>query len=220
MTCRKPHIENELTQFISNKPFPCIGAKTALNRENLTINCYGDIQKDDNITDILGDLYHFIDSFDLNTNMYSSFIAIFEDSEELDEQEFETALFNKLQDLHDSDHAISEWDPEVSSNPMHSQFSFSLGGQAFFIIGLNPNSSRKSRQFEYPALVFNLHAQFDYLRSHNKFDAMRDHIRQRDQRYSGTMNPMLASFGESSEVYQYSGRQVEKNWQCPFHVKE
>jgi FPC/CPF motif-containing protein YcgG len=33
----------------------------------------------------------------------------------------------------------------------------------------------------------------------------------------GTLNPNLADFGERSESRQYSGREVEEGWRCPFH---
>jgi len=33
----------------------------------------------------------------------------------------------------------------------------------------------------------------------------------------GSLNPNLADFGERSEARQYSGREVEEHWRCPFH---
>jgi FPC/CPF motif-containing protein YcgG len=29
---------------------------------------------------------------------------------------------------------------------------------------------------------------------------------------------MLEDFGEASEVYQYSGRQYDEQWQCPLKI--
>ncbi|MCW8092334.1 guanitoxin biosynthesis heme-dependent pre-guanitoxin N-hydroxylase GntA [Alteromonas sp. ASW11-130] len=219
MSCRKPFVEDGITEFIAQKAFPCLGAKTALAKENLCINCYGDIANIDNTADILGDLYHFIDEFDIHQTMYSSFICVFEESDNLDEKEFETALWEKLQSMHDLDSRLCRWDPHVAKDPQNSHFSFSIGEHGFFVIGLNPNSSRRSRQFEFPAIVFNLHQQFEYLREQGRFEHFRDTIRERDTRFSGSANPMLASHGESSEVYQYSGRKIEQNWTCPFKQK-
>ncbi|MCW8109574.1 YqcI/YcgG family protein [Alteromonas ponticola] len=220
MSCRKPFIEDELIDFVNEDAFPCVGAKTALTKENIHINCYGDICAEDNTGDILGDLYHFIDEFDISRSMYSSFISVFETTDYLDEIEFEQALWKKLQAMHNLDSALCKWDPDVAKDPDHAHFSFSIGEHGFFIIGLNPNSSRKSRRFGYPAIVFNLHAQFEHLREMGRFDRLRDTIRQRDEKYSGSPNPMLATHGESSEVYQYSGRQIEAGWKCPFKHKE
>jgi hypothetical protein len=46
---------------------------------------------------------------------------------------------------------------------------------------------------------------------------MQEAIRQRDIALQGSINPVLARFGEASEARQYSGRAVESNWKCPFH---
>ena len=34
--------------------------------------------------------------------------------------------------------------------------------------------------------------------------------------FIGSLNPMLAQHGEASEARQYSGRQVDDGWKCPF----
>mgnify|MGYP001586067322 CR=1 FL=1 len=80
-------------------------------------------------------------------------------------------------------------------------------------------SSRKARRFEYPAIVFNPHQQFEQLRRSKKYQAMRMMVRKRDERYSGSINPMLADFGEQSEVIQYSGRNYDANWKCPLNIR-
>jgi FPC/CPF motif-containing protein YcgG len=45
---------------------------------------------------------------------------------------------------------------------------------------------------------------------------MREKIMVRDEALAGSRNPMLARHGETSEARQYSGRQVDETWQCPF----
>jgi FPC/CPF motif-containing protein YcgG len=67
-------------------------------------------------------------------------------------------------------------------------------------------------------MVFNPHAQFEELRKTNRYEKMKNIVRQRDILYSGSVNPMLADFGEASEVYQYSGRQYDGQWSCPLKV--
>jgi len=47
-------------------------------------------------------------------------------------------------------------------------------------------------------------------------ERMRDAILERDRDLAGDINPMLARHGESSEARQYSGRAVDKGWECPF----
>ena len=67
-----------------------------------------------------------------------------------------------------------------------------------------------------PTLVFNLHDQFEQLRKEGRYERMRERILDRDAALAGSVNPMLARFGEESEARQYSGRQVGKDWDCPF----
>jgi FPC/CPF motif-containing protein YcgG len=65
-------------------------------------------------------------------------------------------------------------------------------------------------------MIFNLHAQFEQLREAGKYEGMREKIMVRDEALAGSRNPMLARHGEASEARQYSGRQVDESWQCPF----
>ncbi|MBC8051242.1 MAG: YqcI/YcgG family protein, partial [Chitinophagales bacterium] len=67
-----------------------------------------------------------------------------------------------------------------------------------------------------PAMVFNLHDQFEQLRSSGAYEKMRETILKRDAAVAGSINPMLSQFGETSEARQYSGRVVNENWVCPF----
>ena len=85
-----------------------------------------------------------------------------------------------------------------------------------YVIGMHPKASRLARTRPYPTMVFNLHEQFDRLRARGKFEMMKQTIRTRDMTLQGSINPMLASFGDSSEARQYSGQAVPENWACPF----
>ncbi|HEX8417054.1 MAG TPA: YqcI/YcgG family protein, partial [Methylobacterium sp.] len=75
---------------------------------------------------------------------------------------------------------------------------------------------RPARRFSSPALVFNLHAQFEQLREAGRYEKLRASILQRDEALAGSHNPMLARHGEVSEARQYSGRVVDPTWRCPF----
>lgn len=107
-------------------------------------------------------------------------------------------------------------DPRVSEDPDDPHFSLSFGGEAFFIVGLHPRVSRPARRFERPALVFNLHDQFEKLRAAGVYGKMRSTIVARDVALAGSANPMLARHGVVSEARQYSGRAVDDEWECPF----
>ncbi|QPG04582.1 YqcI/YcgG family protein [Salinimonas marina] len=209
--------DENLKQFIAEKNFPCVGAKTALTKDQISVNQYGTLDDESENTDILSDLYAFIERFDIEKHMFSSFVCTFEGPWDHTERQYERLLWAKLQQLHEVDSRLHGWDKAVSRDPEHDNFSFSLGEHAFFIVCLNPASRRRSRRFESPTIVFNLHEQFDKLKDEGKFEAFRDHIRKRDSVFCGSDNPMLGNHGSDSEAKQYSGRLLEENWKCPFH---
>lgn len=213
-------LDEQLQQFIGQKAFPCVGAKTALSKQQVHCHEYDSLDDEQLNVDILSDLYDFIDGFDLRQHMFSSFVCAFDGPYGYTERQYEYLLWQKLQQLHEIDARLHPWDKSVSQDPEAADFSYSLGGQAFFIICLNPASRRKSRRFESPAIVFNLHQQFEHLREQGRFEQFRDHIRKRDDAFNGEANPMLQNHGTDSEAKQYSGRLLEEDWQCPFHVNK
>jgi FPC/CPF motif-containing protein YcgG len=145
---------------------------------------------------------------------------VFPNRPAVDEASFEQRLWQQMQQLHECETPGATWDSSVSDDPEDPRFGFSFGGRAFFVVGLHPASSRLSRRFQWPALVFNARAQFDQLRSQGRFERLRGMIREREMALQGSLNPNLADFGERSDARQYSGRPVDESWKCPFHRKE
>jgi uncharacterized protein len=150
-------------------------------------------------------------------DLFQTLVVIFRTSGNLTERRFEKAVWDRLQSLSDKDQWLGQpVDPRISTDPEDPHFAVSFGGEAFFIVGLHPNASRPARRFDYPVMVFNLHDQFERLRAEGRYDPLRDTIMKRDEQLAGSMNPMLAQHGQASAARQYSGRQVEDNWVCPF----
>lgn len=209
-------VTREYLEFINAGDFPCVAAKAALKSK--TIQCFvtghiGCPSEDARILEFLND---FVDQYRLLDKPYQSAVVIFDEYENLSEELFDTFLWKRLQSLSNLDALSYKYDSRVSSDPDSACFSFSLKEEALYIIGLHPLSSRISRQFKYPAMVFNPHAQFEELRRANKFENVKKAIRKRDISLSGSVNPMLEDFGENSEAFQYSGRKYDSTWQCPF----
>lgn len=129
------------------------------------------------------------------------------------EREFEGLLWVQLQALHDLDQ--TSWDPRESPDPDDSRFAFSFGGHAFFVVGLHAGSSRWSRRFAWPTLVFNLMSQFERLRATHRFSRFQRAIRAREMALQGSINPNL----EESDACQYAGRATDPAWRCPLQVR-
>ena len=206
--------------FVRELPFPCVGAKSALSKGRLEIVVARDITSSWDDLRIYPALLDFVAQYRAQPGLFQSFAVVFEGPGDLTEEGFERSLWARAQSLSDKDAWLGQpYDGRVASDPGNPHFSLSFGGEAFFIVGLHPRASRPARCFSSPALVFNLHAQFEQLRAEGRYEKLRDSILQRDVALAGTLNPMIARHGELSEARQYSGRIVGEEWQCPLHER-
>ncbi len=218
-TCDAGHaLAQDLRAFIAAPPFPCVGAKAALAKDQIAIVVARDIRSAWDDLRIYPLLLDFVDAYRAEPTLFRSFAVVFEGPGNLTEPQFERHLWDRAQSLTDKDAWTGHsYDTRVSDDPHDTHFSLSFGGEAFFIVGLHPTASRPARRFTHPTLIFNLHDQFERLRAEGTYDKLRNTILQRDEKLAGSQNPMLARFGEQSEARQYSGRAVDEAWACPFH---
>jgi uncharacterized protein len=203
--------------FVGAKGFPCLGAKASLAKHMLHEVCAHDLASARDDERISAALQRFAARHD-ERSLFVSMVVLFPCSARLSEREFEAALWQRLRAIHAIDRRSYRWDDSVSDDPASANFSMSIGGKAFYVVGLHPAASRRARRFRCPALVFNLHSQFERLRADGRYEKLRQAIIRRDIAYDGTANPMLAVHGASPEARQYSGRQVDADWVCPFHA--
>lgn len=208
----------EYIVHLENKEFPCVAAREAAARGQVKCFVAQNLACPNDDKQVLEFLYSFVDEYRSSGDLYCSAAVIFTSSVPYDEALFDSLLWKRLQCIADLDAMHYGYDTRVSSDPSSAKFSFSIKGEAFYVIGLHANSSRPSRQFKYPVLVFNPHAQFEQLRKMARYEKMKDIVRKRDVIYSGSINPMLRDFGEFSEAYQYSGRKYDKEWICPLKI--
>ncbi len=212
--------EEELRSRIASSEFPCVGAKSALARGTLkTLVCHS---LDSGWDDVLihRELMDWARQYRADPTGLRSLAVVFSGPDNLDEREFETLMWERIQSFADKDHWLGQpYDHRVSADPDDPHFSLSFGGEGFFVVGLHPDASRPARRFPRPTLVFNLHSQFEALRDEGKYERMRERILERDEELAGSRNPMLSRHGEASEARQYSGRVIEDGWRCPFQDK-
>jgi FPC/CPF motif-containing protein YcgG len=215
-TDRHPLIE-QFHHFIANPQFPCVGAKSALSKRQIKAVVARSITSAWNDLQIHAALMRFAGDYRRDRKMFQSLAVIFEGPRTLSEEAFETNVWKRIQSMSDKDQWLGQpYDKKVSPDPSNPHFSLSFAGEAFFVVGLHPKASRKARRFVAPTMIFNLHDQFERLRAEGRYEKLRASILDRDEAYSGSINPMLARHGELSEARQYSGRAVEGDWRCPF----
>ena len=205
------------TRFIGETAFPCVGAKAAVNRGGMRFVVARDFRSAWDDLRILPTLMDLAKDYRAAPGLFRSLVVLFEAGAPDDEEAFEAQLWQRLESLTAKDQWLGQpADPRVAHDPDDPHFALSFGGEAFFVVGLHPLASRPARRFAVPAMVFNLHDQFEQLRAQNRYDKLRDTILDRDLALAGSVNPMLAMHGSVSAARQYSGRAVGTDWTCPF----
>lgn len=213
-------LEAMLFAHVKADDFPCVGAKAALAKGTLAVLACDRIDSAWDDLRIHDGLLKWAESYRRDPGLFRSFAVVFDGPGDLDEDEFERAMWKRAQSLSDKDVWRGQpYDPSVSADPANPHFSLSFGGSAFFLVGLHPNASRPARRFDRPAIIFNLHDQFETLRAEGKYEGMREKILVRDEDLAGSRNPMLSRHGDSSEARQYSGRIVGEDWRAPFQYR-
>jgi uncharacterized protein len=220
MTEQQHHsLSERFRRFVQAPDFSCVGAKSALAREQMDIITARDLASGWDDLRIYPALFELAQRYRAEPNLFQSLVIVFEGPDDLDEPAFERLLWERLQSLADKDAFRGvPYDNDVDADPDSPHFSFSVGGEGFFVVGLHPHASRPARRFERPAIVFNIRRQFEMLREQGKYERLRESILDRDLKLAGTPNPMIARHGEASAARQYSGRAVANDWKCPFHA--
>jgi FPC/CPF motif-containing protein YcgG len=215
-----------LAAKIGGDEFSCVGGKSAWLRGTVVHRHFGRMAAEETTGPLYAALAGFAAERDAIDPLLATFVATFAGAgddgagdERAGEAAFEELTWRQLQRLHDLDVLHHDWDPAVDADPASPRFGFSVGGHAFFVVGLHPAASRISRRFPHPALVFNSHLQFRRLRERGVYHRIQQQVRQRELALQGSLNPNLADFGEASEARQYSGRAVPDDWRCPFRPR-
>ena len=211
---RPPDARAAVEAWINDAGYPCVLAKSVVRTGQYRVRSYADLGDPGAAVSLARDLQAFGREPEPERG-FRSFLAAFNGPTDLDEPTFERGLWTLLQRVHEADG--TPWDPAVSSDPGANDFSFSVGGRAFYVVGMHPGASRDARRFPRPLVAFNLHAQFETLRETRRYEKVRDLIQDRDRALQGSVNPALKDFGTQSEARQYAGRDVPAEWRCPFH---
>jgi len=211
-------VHDALRALVLNDQFTCVGGKSAVRQGAYRFGLYAELGTAAAAAGLARHLFTFNRELESIGSPFATYLASFAGPNPADERDFERLLWTTLQQLHDVDAPHHRWDPSVSADPDDPDFSFSVGGVAYFVVGLHAASSRATRRFAWPTLVLNPHRQFDELKTSGRFTRFREVIRRAEEALQGDINPMLADHGEKSEASQYSGRRVEAQWKCPFHA--
>ena len=143
---------------------------------------------------------------------FVTFAASFREPNIESQMEGAEYFYTLLKNLHNIDRQHFAWDPNpnVSDDIANPDFSFSVGGNSFFMPFLYEYSGSKSRRSMIPMVVFNAHIIFDKLRSikfnrnggeTNAYEQLETIIRDRQ---TWGVHPNLGEHGEVNEFVQYA----------------
>lgn len=217
MSNKKYRIKRDIKKFILDDDHPCVMAQTLMKQKHIEFDLYSKMVSSITAQKLLLNIENYIENYNFDSDVYKTYMAVFPDDHFDTEDAFEQGMWELLKFVNLYDDKL--WDPTVSDNPSDNNFSFSIKGKAFYIVGMHPNSSRNARRTQYPMLVFNLHWQFEQLRKHGVYQTVKNQIRERDLEKNGSINPVLKDFGTASEALQYSGKNNSDQWECPFKNK-
>lgn len=210
-------LQSDIHQFIMQKNYPCIAAIKSVQKEEYIVRTYEAFGQALFWRELRQDLQFFLAEQKRTGSTYLTFWAIFEGQSKFSEDDFESGLWNELSHLSSFEKLEQDWaDPELAQ-PENPGFCLSIDGQAFFVVGLHPQSSREARRFAKPALVFNSIEQFKKLEREGKYEPLKAVIRQREIALQGSVNPMVLKHGDQWESIQFSGKNNTEKWKCPFH---
>ncbi len=208
-------VAEEIKALVSQKNYPCVAALRSYHKDDYQVGFYGKFGEGEHWRELRNDLLFFLQEQKRTSSIYLSFWAVFEE-QEFSEADFETALWKELSFLTSEEDRKNDWPANSVQDPADPGFRFALGGSEFFVVGLHSQSSRQARRFSRPAMIFNVFSQFDQLMKLGQYEGMVALNRERDQKFQGSVNPMVAAHGESWESIQFSGKMNPGTWKCPF----
>ena len=212
----RTQVESTFKQWFDPKVYPCIPAVQSMTKHEYLVGLYDDLGEGKHSAELARDLLFFRERQKRSKSLYLSFWALYTPRETWSEEEFEARMWRELSYVSSREVPGTPWDPLFSADPADPRFCFSLGGDAFFIVGVHPTSSRLARRFAYPGIIFNLYDQFEELDRRGQYTAIVKKNRERDVKFQGSVNPMIEKYADRWESIQFSGRNNSPEWKCPF----
>jgi FPC/CPF motif-containing protein YcgG len=210
-------IRASIEAFVGQKNFPCVPAIKAIASGDYVLDSYSNFGTGESGPELVEKLIAFSEEQARTQSPYSTYFAVYPECEVMDEDEFEEKMWKEISAIVAADKSGAKWDPLFSDDPNDRDFCPSIGGKAFFIVGVHPRSSRLARRFKYPAILFNLYDQFEELDRRGQYENVVKANRKREMAFAGSLNPMVEKHGDKWEAIQFSGKENPDTWKCPFH---
>src|SRR5690349_7844395 len=121
-------VHDQFVSMVSGANYPCMMGGQAIAEGRYGFSLLDELGERHSANATRDAISRFNAAFPATTGTggFASFIAVFRSPTNLTEETFEKLLWFHLQQMHAGD--PSAWNAEVSSDPAHPKFSFSVGG--------------------------------------------------------------------------------------------
>jgi FPC/CPF motif-containing protein YcgG len=214
------NVHSHISSLVGQKFYPCVAAVQSVAKKDYVVfeaRSFGEGVDREGIRKAICD--YLRTWMKTRSTTYTLWIT-YPNDQVANEDEFEARMWSEMSNLTSKEEREKEWAPGWSKDPADPNFTICIGGHAFFVVGLNPHSSRSARQFPYPAIVMNVFDQFEDLTEQGAYESMVAKNREREMKFSGNLNRMVVEHGDKWESIQFSGKENRSDWKCPFHFKE
>lgn len=125
--------------FVRDAAFPCVGAKSALNKGQMHFVVADDIRSAWDDLRIWPKIASLANSYRNDPVLFQTLVVIFRNNGPLSERRFERAVWDRLQSLSDKDDWLGQTvDPRISSDPDDPHFAVSFVARPFLWLVSTP----------------------------------------------------------------------------------
>lgn len=144
-------MEKALEGYLKAKSFPSIDPSK--QRQNYSMGLFSEFGTSRSALRMWDSFNYFLQDLP-NQKPFHAYFAIFDEIEISSEHQFATLMQKQLQEP--LNEHIEKIDPEERElyAPNDADYSLTINGAKFYIFGMHPKSSRKTRQFPWPVLLF------------------------------------------------------------------
>lgn len=147
----------EIVEFLNQKDFSSECDSQHFMSEHCRWGIFHDFGTGHSADLLAEELLRFRNEYRKGLTSAWSYWAIFEGTSRFEEWDFEESLWRELSSLNTCDANDETWEPAFAENITEKNYCFRFGGVSFFAMGLHPGSSRWSRRFSRPSIVFNIY---------------------------------------------------------------
>lgn len=195
------HLVSVFRALLLSPAFPCLGGSGLVRSGDYCFAVYDRLGAPESIEQQTTDMRRYLSGRPADTHPFTAFVAAYLAPSTRDDEQFEALMWRQLTGM--EAHPTRGCDRHIhlvdGDDP-----GYVFDGREFFVVGMHPASSRFSRRYPWPLLVFNALSHAQEMQKRGKHVSMSRKILERDRELQGSDNPSL----HAPQRMQFSGRAV------------